>query len=295
MDCSPPGSSVHGILQARILESVAIPFSRGSSQPRDVCICITDSLCYTAETINNTHCLKTISLLPTSPDVGEWPYAIPPSAKFSSCQQGRQDLSERAELQGKCATWVALNTGHRIRDLSKTRREKLPDVLSRFCPTGQSHTLIISAQSAPNHESQWKKIQHRKGQWEGGTGEREMDFYWLQLGSPCLVVNGEALTSSVACSAAPAESLWTVGDNLKRPRQTQPAGWLVLPAAQVENDSVEASAWLMCRMRRDWRPRPSFSRKTPTPPPPPTLSAWVLVDFVSFHCKVIITRVIVES
>ena len=29
------GSSVHGILQARILEWVAIPFSRGSSQPRD--------------------------------------------------------------------------------------------------------------------------------------------------------------------------------------------------------------------------------------------------------------------
>ena len=34
MDCSPPGSSVHGILQARILEWVAISFSRGSSQPR---------------------------------------------------------------------------------------------------------------------------------------------------------------------------------------------------------------------------------------------------------------------
>ena len=35
MDCSPPGSSVYGILQARILEWVAIPFSRGLSQPRD--------------------------------------------------------------------------------------------------------------------------------------------------------------------------------------------------------------------------------------------------------------------
>ena len=35
MDCSPPGSSVHGILQARILEWVAVPFSRRSSQPRD--------------------------------------------------------------------------------------------------------------------------------------------------------------------------------------------------------------------------------------------------------------------
>ena len=35
MDCSPLGSSVHGILQARILEWVAIPFSRGSAWPRD--------------------------------------------------------------------------------------------------------------------------------------------------------------------------------------------------------------------------------------------------------------------
>ena len=35
MDCSPPGSSVHGILQGRILKWVAIPFSRGSSWPRD--------------------------------------------------------------------------------------------------------------------------------------------------------------------------------------------------------------------------------------------------------------------
>ena len=35
MDCNPPGFSVHGILQARILEWVAIPFTRGSSQSRD--------------------------------------------------------------------------------------------------------------------------------------------------------------------------------------------------------------------------------------------------------------------
>ena len=33
MDCRSPGSSVHGILQARILEWVAILFSRGASQP----------------------------------------------------------------------------------------------------------------------------------------------------------------------------------------------------------------------------------------------------------------------
>ena len=35
MDCSPSGSSVHGIFQARLLEWGAISLSRGSSQPRD--------------------------------------------------------------------------------------------------------------------------------------------------------------------------------------------------------------------------------------------------------------------
>ena len=35
MDCSLPGSSVRGIFQARVLEWVAISFSRGSSGPRD--------------------------------------------------------------------------------------------------------------------------------------------------------------------------------------------------------------------------------------------------------------------
>ena len=35
VDYSPPGSSIYGILQVGILEWVAIPFSKGSSQPRD--------------------------------------------------------------------------------------------------------------------------------------------------------------------------------------------------------------------------------------------------------------------
>ena len=35
LDCSPPGSSVQGILQARILKWVAVPFSRGSSLPKE--------------------------------------------------------------------------------------------------------------------------------------------------------------------------------------------------------------------------------------------------------------------
>ena len=37
MDCSPPGSSVHGVLQARILEWVAIPFSNiNTRKPKEI-------------------------------------------------------------------------------------------------------------------------------------------------------------------------------------------------------------------------------------------------------------------
>jgi len=57
MDCSPPGSSVHDIIQARTLEWVAIPFSRGSSQPRDR----TQVSCIAGRffTINTTYIKKT--------------------------------------------------------------------------------------------------------------------------------------------------------------------------------------------------------------------------------------------
>ena len=58
IDYSLPGSSVYGISQARILESVAIPFSRGSSQPKyqTQVSCIADrffSALATSETLNS--------------------------------------------------------------------------------------------------------------------------------------------------------------------------------------------------------------------------------------------------
>ena len=48
VDCSPPGSSVHGILQTRLLEQVAIPFSRGlfSNQGSNPLACIGMQILY---------------------------------------------------------------------------------------------------------------------------------------------------------------------------------------------------------------------------------------------------------
>ena len=69
MDCSPPGSSVCGIFQARILEWVAISFSRGSSQPRYQtlvsCIAVRFFTIYQGRPWDSVHTLNTyLTLFP---------------------------------------------------------------------------------------------------------------------------------------------------------------------------------------------------------------------------------------
>ena len=74
MDCSPPGSSVHGISQARMLEWVAIPFSRGCSRPRDrtwSCILQADSLL--SEPPGKSQLLGSFPLDPAKPTLDSWP------------------------------------------------------------------------------------------------------------------------------------------------------------------------------------------------------------------------------
>ena len=57
MDCSPPGSSGHGILQARILEWVAMPSCRGSPRPRDGSH-ISYVSCIGRQLLYDWHCLE---------------------------------------------------------------------------------------------------------------------------------------------------------------------------------------------------------------------------------------------
>ena len=54
MDCDPPGSSVYGIVQARILEWVAMASSRGSSPPRDG-TCVSCLLQWQAGSLHQRH------------------------------------------------------------------------------------------------------------------------------------------------------------------------------------------------------------------------------------------------
>ena len=80
MDHSPPGSSVHGVLQARILEWVARPSSSGSSQPRDrTCISCTGRWilypCATGSWRRQWHPLQ-YSCLENPMDGGAWWAAV---------------------------------------------------------------------------------------------------------------------------------------------------------------------------------------------------------------------------
>ena len=72
MNCSPPGSSVHGIPQAGILELVVIPLSRGSSWPRDQTrvSCIAGRF-FTESPGTSRNLRNRISLLAHSP---AWPF-----------------------------------------------------------------------------------------------------------------------------------------------------------------------------------------------------------------------------
>ena len=81
MDCSLPASSVHGIFQARLLEWVAISFSRGSSWPRDwtsiSCIagrCFTEAFC---QSVQFSHSVVSYSLQPHEPQHARPPCPSP--------------------------------------------------------------------------------------------------------------------------------------------------------------------------------------------------------------------------
>ena len=64
MDCRLPGFSVHGILQARILEWVAYPFSRGYSQPRNqTLVSHIAGRYFTGRNINNLRCADDITIM----------------------------------------------------------------------------------------------------------------------------------------------------------------------------------------------------------------------------------------
>ena len=123
MDCSPPSSSVHGILQARILEWVAISYCWGSSQPRDrTCVsCLADRF-FTTSTTWEAHAAaaaaaKSLQLCPTLCDpIG----GSPPGSTVPGV------------LQARTLEWVAISFSNawkwkvKVKLLSRVQRLATP-------------------------------------------------------------------------------------------------------------------------------------------------------------------------
>ena len=104
IDCSSPGSSVHGISQAIILQWVAISFSRGASQPRDrtliSCVSCTAGGFFTAElpgklfylgSVQFSHSVVSNSLQPHEPQQAR-PPCSPPKSQSSPVMPKSRNL-----------------------------------------------------------------------------------------------------------------------------------------------------------------------------------------------------------
>ena len=138
MDYSLPGSSVHRIFQARILEWVAISFSRGSSRPRDQ-----TQISYTAGGFFTTEPPEKSSITTIS------------SVQFSSVTQSRPTLCDPM----KCST-PGLPVHHHIPEFTQTHVHLVGDVIQ------PSHPLSSPCPPAPNpsqHQSlfQWVNSSHK--------------------------------------------------------------------------------------------------------------------------------------
>ena len=98
MDCKPPGSSDHGISQARLLEWVAISFPRGSSRPRDrICVSCIDRQIITEPLGKPPECLV----------ISQSHSVVSNSCDPMDCSP--QGSSVHGILQARILEWVAIS------------------------------------------------------------------------------------------------------------------------------------------------------------------------------------------
>ena len=117
IDCSPPGSSVHGILQARIQEWAAMPISRVSSRPRD-----------------RTR-VSYISLPPVPPGKPESPNKLCKAILNRYLRPLHLVITKRQQQQRAFLTWALDREGASSAQLSSARARPVPsdEAASRDC------------------------------------------------------------------------------------------------------------------------------------------------------------------
>ena len=120
MDCSPPGSSVHLILQDRILEWVAVPFSRGLSQPRSLAL--------------------QVDSLPSEPPEKNWLIRKDPDAEKASRQE------DKGTTEDEMVGWHHWLNGHEFEQPPRDRRTGWPGVLQSMGLQRVVHGLATKLQ-----------------------------------------------------------------------------------------------------------------------------------------------------
>ena len=124
MDCNSPGSSIHGILQARVLERAAISFSRGSSPPRDGA-CISCVSCIGWQVLHHCATWEPTYHWEALPD-GEWLPCNKSNLETHPGNTGKTPATLRAEAQPLLRSlifclWSDGGCGRRARLLGRTR------------------------------------------------------------------------------------------------------------------------------------------------------------------------------
>ena len=157
IDCSPPGSSVHGILQGRILKWVAISSTRGSSQPRDQthisCVsCITGRF-FTWWAIREA---LYIFILPVEPDSYQprsisWARVTLKTHDPDTCRpSGQLRASSPSDCVGADLYKWVLGTQPRSGHTSVSEEEKRPSVVRCLPPSWGKEYLFQQEYLLPN-------------------------------------------------------------------------------------------------------------------------------------------------
>ena len=162
MDCSLPGSSVHAISQARVLEWVAVSFSRGSSQARDwTCV----SWFLTTEPLGKPGCLVVwINSVPTEMKIEHlvnyqhsFLFFYFMCFFYSLCSASRKDTDKTYQLCWVCLISVQFSHSvesnslrpHGLQDPRPPLPSATPRVYSNSCPLSQWCHPTISSSVVP--------------------------------------------------------------------------------------------------------------------------------------------------
>ena len=200
IDCSLPGSSAHGILQARVLEWVAVSFSRRSSQPRDrtwVSRIAGRHFTIWAKLMGQTHVFCVAGRFFTTSTTWEAlpsPLPLPKAEQWCKSLQGHcvspsliTDLLRKQEPRTSstptawASWWVMMYPHHRALSRQRmTDREGQRHGLVRRAGTEQLVSLWSKRpalhQTAPWREAWQRPTQGEAGSW--GLSARPLDLKW---------------------------------------------------------------------------------------------------------------------